>query len=85
MQRISSGLDEVESELAISSKLLTNFVKRMYTDKIIIGFTVLIVVGIVGIIIYAALNPNQNIFNVPSVFTAPLTNTTRRMLRLLWR
>jgi len=63
-------------------------VKRLYTDKIIIAFTFLITVGIVGVIVYAALNPNQNIFNVPSVFTAPLTptnTTTGRMMRLLLR
>ena len=66
-QRISTGLDEVDSELAISRKLLTNFVKRMYTDKIIIAFTFLIVVGIVGIIVYAALNPGQNLFNASTL------------------
>lgn len=83
--RISTGLDEVESELAISTKLLTNFVKRMYTDKIIIAFTFLVVCGIVGIVVYAALNPNQNLFNVPTSLTAPLTtgNSTRLLRSVL--
>jgi hypothetical protein len=55
------GLDQVESELAISQKRLTMFVKRLYTDKVIIAFTFLIVMGIVGIIVYATLNPNQKV------------------------
>jgi len=61
MQRISNGLDGVESELVMSRKLLTNFVKRMYTDKVIIAFTFLVVMGIVGIIVYASLNPGQKV------------------------
>ena len=72
----------VESELAISTKLLTNFVKRLYTDKVIIAFTFLIVCGIVGIVVYAALNPNQQIFNVPSSLS-PLPAAANRTLRVL--
>lgn len=64
MIRISSGLDNVESELAISQKLLTNFVKRMYTDKVIVALTFLIVCGIIGIIVYASLNPDQKVSTV---------------------
>lgn len=96
----------MESELEISRKLITRFVKRMYTDKVssgrlavttrraggcvsigmriipavapprslfpllaraqvIIAFTFLVICGIVGIIVYSTLNPNQKIFNVP--------------------
>jgi Sec20 len=66
IKRIDQGLDEVESELEISRKLITRFVKRVYTDKAILAFAFLLVAGIVGVIIYATLNPNQSIFNVPS-------------------
>ena len=57
----------------------------MYTDKIIIAFTFLVVCGIVGIVVYAALNPNQNLFNVPKSLTAPLTtgNSTRLLRSVL--
>jgi len=73
---INMGLDQVESELAISQKRLTMFVKRLYTDKVIIAFTFLIVMGIVGIIVYATLNPNQKIFNVPDNVIPPVTTPT---------
>jgi hypothetical protein len=128
----------VESELEISRKLITRFVKRMYTDKVrggrgperswgcacarrawrqarqppkphdarsssslalplqvIIAFTFLVICGIVGIIVYSTLNPNQKIFNVPdaakpaipgvSVSNSPTPSpspvTVRRLLR----
>lgn len=51
----------MDSELEISRKLITRFVKRIYTDKVIIAFTTLIVLGLVGIIVYATLNPNQSV------------------------
>lgn len=114
----SQGLDEVESELEISKKLITRMVKRIYTDKvrpappsgtgggavvgwgrapplcvppmltlarphpslnvpqIIIAFTFLIVVGLVGIIVYATLNPNQKIFNVPDAIKPTIPGVT---------
>lgn len=65
MTRIREGLDEVESELDLSRLLITRFVKRMATDKIMIAFATLLVLGIVGIIIYATVNPDQEYFNVP--------------------
>jgi hypothetical protein len=61
MKRTMLGLDNVESELVISQKLITNFVKRLYTDKVIIAFTFLILAGVVGIIVYATLNPDQKV------------------------
>lgn len=72
IKRIDAGLDEVVSELEISKKLITRFVKRIYTDKIIIAFTFLIVVGLAGIIVYAAMNPDQQIFNVPDAVVPPI-------------
>lgn len=96
MGRIREGLDEVESELDLSKLLITRFVKRMATDKIIIAFATLIVLGIVGIIIYATLNPNQKFFNVPDavkpteLFSSTPTATPqptaagRRMLRAIF-
>lgn len=95
MARIREGLDEVESELDLSRLLITRFVKRMATDKIIIAFATLIVLGIVGIIIYATLNPDQKLFNVPDAVKpteilpptpspAPTDPATRRMLRTMY-
>jgi SNARE protein len=75
IKRIDAGLDEVVSELDISKKLITRFVKRLYTDKMIIAFTFLVVVGLAGIIVYASLNPNQKIFNVPDAVKPALPGT----------
>lgn len=66
MKRIDQGLNEVQSEAALSQVLITRFAKRMATDKIVIAFAFVLIGGLVGIIVYASLNPDQKIFNVPS-------------------
>ena len=76
MKRIDSGLDNVQSEMELSQVLLTRFVKRIATDKIVIAFATLLVLAIVGIIVYAALNPNQNFFKVPDVLIPPIVTPT---------
>lgn len=55
IQKISQNVDEIESDLQISQKLLTRFIKRLYTDKIVICFTCLIVCALAGIIAYSVL------------------------------
>jgi hypothetical protein len=72
LKRIDAGLDEAQSELQMSTVLITRFAKRMATDKIVIAFAFILVMGLVGIIVYASLNPNQKIFNVPSVAMPPV-------------
>ena len=42
----------------------------------IIAFTFLIVVALVGIIVYATLNPNQKIFNVPDAVKPNIPGVT---------
>jgi hypothetical protein len=94
LKRIDQGLDEVQSELELSRVLLTRFIKRIYTDRIVIAFTALLVLGLAGIITYAVLNPDQKIFNVPdevkpnfipgvspSPGTTPAPSPARRLLR----
>jgi len=44
----------------------------MATDKVIIAFTALIFLGIIGIIIFATVQPNQHAFNVPDVLKPPI-------------
>lgn len=72
IKRIDAGLDTVDSELEISKKLVTRFIKSIYTDKIIIACTFLVVVGIAGIIVYSALNPGQSTFTVPDAIKPPI-------------
>lgn len=47
---IGDGLDGIDSELIIAQKRITNFAKRIYTDKIIIAGTA-IVVSAVGTVV----------------------------------
>jgi len=49
--RISEGVDEVESNLKQADKQLRAFVRKIATDKIIMGFMCLIVCAIVAIIV----------------------------------
>eukprot|EP01138_Halocafeteria_seosinensis_P003772 gb/GECG01003857.1/.p1 GENE.gb/GECG01003857.1/~~gb/GECG01003857.1/.p1 ORF type:complete len:264 (+),score=54.16 gb/GECG01003857.1/:1-792(+) len=65
IQNISRNVDEIESDLAISQKLLTRFIKRLYTDKIVIGFTCLIVCALAAIIAYVAVEGNGSLGSNP--------------------
>lgn len=47
---IGDGLDGIDSELVIAQKRITNFAKRIYTDKIIIAGTA-IAVGAIGTVV----------------------------------
>jgi hypothetical protein len=44
--------------------------------QVIIGFTTLVVLGLVGIIVYATLNPNQSIFTVPDAVIPSIPGVT---------
>jgi len=52
----------------------------MYTDKVIIALSFLIFCGILGIIIYASVKPDQRIFNVPDEVKPPV----KRLLMDNW-
>jgi hypothetical protein len=45
MKRIDSGLDNVQSEMELSQVLITRFVKRVASDKVIIAFATLLVLS----------------------------------------
>lgn len=75
IQRASAGLDEIQGELAISKKLLTRLVKRLFTDRVILAMTCLLVCGIIGIVVFATLKPDQTIFNVPDAMKPRMPGT----------
>jgi hypothetical protein len=79
IENVNRNLDTIESDLVISQRLITNLLKRLYTDKIIIAITCLIVTGIVAIIIYSSVEPNQDQFSVPDQAKPPVPST--RLLR----
>jgi hypothetical protein len=45
LTHISAGLDDIDSELFIARKRITIFTKKLYTDKLIIGLTTVLVLG----------------------------------------
>jgi hypothetical protein len=62
---IGDGLDSIDSELVIAQKRITNFAKRIYTDKIIIAGTALAVgaistvvgLGLAGVVPVSGIAP----------------------------
>ncbi|ORC87819.1 putative transmembrane protein [Trypanosoma theileri] len=51
IQRVNDNLDELDSDVNRAKKELNAFIRRMMTDKIIICFSILIVIGIIVIIV----------------------------------
>lgn len=71
LEKVDHRMDEIQGDLALSNQLITRFVKRLYTDKIIILFTCLIVCAIAGIIAYSVIDPDQDTFPVPDDVKPP--------------
>jgi len=63
--QIDKGVDEVSSNLKLASRHLRTFVRRLATDKIVMGFVLLIFAAVVFIIVYSIIKPNSKT-NVPS-------------------
>lgn len=70
--KVDRHLDEMQSDLVLSQKLMSGFMKRLYTDKVFIAMTALVVLGLAGIIIYATMKPGQSTFTVPDAVKPPL-------------
>jgi len=76
MRNIDDDIMKVETNLKRADLLLRAFLRRMATDKFVMVFLFLIVVGIVTIIIYKAINPEgakEQGFNVPDEVTPPIS------------
>ena len=69
---INKNLDGVAAELALSRALIRRFVKRLYTDKIFLALTTLLILGIAAIVVYATVKPGQTTFRVPDEVKPPL-------------
>ncbi len=69
---------------AASLQLITQFMKRLYTDKIILGLTCLVFCGIAFVIIYATfIKPDQDTFQVPDAVKPPDPNTVKNTATLM--
>lgn len=72
---------------ATRPQLITQFMKRLYTDKIILALACLVFCAIAFIIIYSTfIEPDQTTFTVPDAVKPPDPNTvkntvSRRLLR----
>lgn len=73
---ISESVQNINDELSKAEALLKSILRRMMTDKLVLCFVGLIFMGIIGIIIYAAVDPAgaQNL-NVPPVVIPPIPNS----------
>ena len=58
--QIDKGVDEVESNLRIANRHLRTFVRRLATDKIVMGFVLLIFIAVVFIIVWSIINPGKS-------------------------
>jgi hypothetical protein len=70
MAEADEKLGDIDTEADLAGKVVVNMLKRVYTDKNLLGFTVIILLAIVGIVIYSAVVPDND-FNVPDVATPP--------------
>jgi len=74
--KVNEGIQEVQSYLKLASKELRAFSRRVATDKLIMSFVCLIVIGIIFIIVWSAVKGNKANTNVPDTFTSGSTTTT---------
>lgn len=63
--RVKTKVRQIDEDLSRADKLISRFMRRMYTDKIILAFTCLVVAAIAGIIAYSVIEPDQTTFSVP--------------------
>eukprot|EP00161_Ancyromonas_sigmoides_P012788 TRINITY_DN3260_c0_g1_i1.p1 TRINITY_DN3260_c0_g1~~TRINITY_DN3260_c0_g1_i1.p1 ORF type:complete len:256 (+),score=85.01 TRINITY_DN3260_c0_g1_i1:122-889(+) len=59
LRRIGEGVDQVESNLKRADRELRMFIRRMATDKFILGFLFLIVLGVVFMIVWKITHPKE--------------------------
>lgn len=57
--QIDKDVDQVESNLKLANRHLRTFVRRLATDKIIMGFILLIFIAVVVIIVKSIVDPKQ--------------------------
>ncbi|KAL3661870.1 hypothetical protein V7S43_013163 [Phytophthora oleae] len=77
---ITDAVMGIEDSLQRADKLIRSFARRMATDRVILLFTFLVIVGIAGIVGYKSIHPEDTTFYVPDEVTPPdpteLYNTT---------
>ncbi|WVZ57071.1 hypothetical protein U9M48_007507 [Paspalum notatum var. saurae] len=84
MKRIGNELDSVHFSLKKASQLVKEIGRQVATDKCIMAFLFLIVVGVIAIIVVKIVHPNnKNIRDIPGL-APPAQNYQIHNRRLLW-
>ncbi|KAK5580719.1 hypothetical protein RB653_000743 [Dictyostelium firmibasis] len=55
MKRIQNDMNEIDSNLKLATRQMRSFARKMATDKIILGFILLIIAGIIVLIVYSTI------------------------------
>jgi len=76
LQKVGEGIQEVQSYLKLAGKELRAFSRRVATDKLIMSFVCLIVIGIIFIIVWSAVKGNKANTNVPDTFSISTGTST---------
>ncbi|CAN6306506.1 unnamed protein product [Urochloa humidicola] len=84
MKRIGNELDSVHFSLKKASQLVKEIGRQVATDKCIMAFLFLIVLGVIAIIVVKIVHPNnKNIRDIPGL-APPAQNYQISNRRLLW-
>ncbi|XP_062211381.1 novel plant SNARE 12-like [Phragmites australis] len=84
MKRIGNELDSVHFSLKKASQLVKEIGRQVATDKCIMAFLFLIVLGVIAIIVVKIVHPqNKNIRDIPGL-APPAQNFQINNRRLLW-
>ena len=71
LRSINNKVSEIDSQITRATKAVNVLRRRLMTDKLFWVFLFLVVAAIAGILIYVAINPNQNNFAVPKEAVPP--------------
>jgi len=83
LQNIDTDIMKIKSNLNRADLLIRAFLRRMMTDKIIMIFMCLIILGVIGIVIYKIVDPkgaDDSGLNVPDKIVDPLSTGRRRAM-----
>ena len=71
LRNINNKVSEIDSQITRAGKAVNVLRRRLMTDKLFWVFLFLVVAAIAGILIYVAINPDQNNFAVPKEAVPP--------------
>jgi len=67
LKKIDEDISEIQANLKMAGKELRAFARKIATDKLIMGFIVLIIIGIIFVIVWSIVHPKAKT-SVPDAF-----------------